>query len=61
MYHDTIKFAESCPQCAIATESSRSNKPPLHQIPVDRIFQIFGVDVMDLPKTDQGNQHVVVF
>ena len=61
MYHDTIKFAESCPQCAIATGSSRSNKPPLHPIPVDRIFQIFGVDVMDLPKTDRGNQHVVVF
>ena len=46
MYHDTIKFAENCPQCAIATGSSRSNKPPLHPIPVDRIFQIFGVDVM---------------
>ena len=59
--HDIIKFAESCPQCAIATGSSQSNKPPLHPIPVDRIFQIFGVDVMDLPKTDRGNQHVVVF
>ena len=33
----------------------------LDWIPVDRIFQIFRVDVVDLPKTDRGNQHVVVF
>ena len=26
-----------------------------------RPFQILGVDVMDLPKTERGNQHVVVF
>ena len=26
-----------------------------------RPFQILGVDVMDLPKAERGNQHVVVF
>ena len=37
------------------------NKPPLHPIPVQRVFQIIGVDVMDLPRTEAGNKHVVVF
>ena len=33
----------------------------VHPIPVQRIFQIIGVNVMDLPKTEAGNRHVVVF
>ena len=41
--------------------SGRVNRPPLHPIPVQRVFQIVGVDVMDLPKTEAGNKHVVVF
>ena len=51
----------SCPQCAIVNSSSRVNKPLLHPIPVQCVFQIFGVDVMDLPRTEAGNKHVVVF
>ena len=35
--------------------------PPLHSIPVERPFQIVGVDIMDLPITSQGNKHVLVF
>ena len=38
-----------------------NNGPPLHPIPVQRAFQIVGLDVMDLPKTESGNKHVVVF
>ena len=41
--------------------SSRVNKPPLQPIPVSWPFQILGVDIMDLPFTEAGNQHVVVF
>ena len=33
----------------------------LHLIPVQRPFQIVGVDVMDLSCTEQGNRHMVVF
>ncbi len=40
---------------------SPESRPPLHPIPVRRAFQIVGVDVMDLPKTERGNQHVVDF
>ena len=28
---------------------------------MQRPFQIIGLDIMDLPMTDQGNKHVVVF
>ena len=30
-------------------------------IPVSRPFEIFGVDIMELPKTASGNTHMVVF
>ena len=36
-------------------------KPPLYPIPVSRPFQVLGVDIMDLPMTESGNKHVVVF
>ena len=28
---------------------------------MQRPFQIIGVDIMDLPRTQQGNKHVIVF
>ena len=61
MYVDSQKFAENCPECATATGSSRRPSVPLHPIPVQRPFQILGVDIMDLPCTEQGNKHVVAF
>ena len=61
MYSDIIEFCKNCPECAIVSGHGRRNKPPLYLIPVQRPFQIVGVDVMDLPKTLQGNQHVIVF
>ena len=50
-----------CPECATATGNSRQPSVPLHPIPVQRPFQILGVDIMDLPCTERGNKHVVVF
>ena len=61
MYTDVVKYCSNCPQCAIVNGSGRVNKPPLSPIPVQRPFQIIGVDVMDLPVTELGNRHVVVF
>ena len=61
MYSDVIKHCSSCPQCAIVNGTGRVNRPPLHPIPVQRPFQIIGVDIMDLPMTTSGNRHVVVF
>jgi hypothetical protein len=45
MYSDAEKFARSCPECIIATGSGRRNKAPLHPIPVQRPFQILGIDI----------------
>ena len=35
-------------------------RPLLCPIPVQWLFQIIGVDIMALPKTSQGNHHVLV-
>ena len=61
MYTDVVEHCRSCPECAIVNSSGQVNVPPLHPIPVQRVFQIVGVDVMDLPITEAGNKHVVVF
>ena len=47
IYTDTCRFCKRCPQCVIITGSGQVKKPPLYPIPVQRPFQIFGVDVMD--------------
>ena len=41
--------------------SGRVHQPLLQPIPVQRPFQIVGVDVMELPVTRKGNKYVVVF
>ncbi len=61
MYTDAMKFVKSCPECLTIKGSGRHQPPPLHPIQVSRPFQIIGVDVMDLPKTSNGNKHVLVF
>lgn len=60
MFGDAKRYASACPECSIVMGNGRVNRPPLHPIPVSRPFQILGIDVMDLPLTDQGNKHVVV-
>ena len=60
MYSDVTKHCTSCPQCAIINGNRHINPPPPSLIPVQCPFQM-GVDVIDLPVTDSGNRHVVVF
>ena len=48
-------------ECAIAVRGGRPGRPHLQPIPVQRVFQMVGVDVMDLPKTEQGNKLVQDF
>ena len=47
--------AKSCPECAVVTGRGRPAKPLLSPIPVQSSFQIFGVDLIELPVTSQGN------
>jgi hypothetical protein len=58
MHTDILSF---CPDCAVVTGGGRQHKPPLQPIPVERPFQKIGFDIMDLPRTERGNKHVVVF
>jgi len=52
----------NCPQCFFCVSGSgRHVKSPLHPIPVNRPFQVLGVDIMDLPIIESGNKHLVVF
>ena len=61
MHRDAMQFVRNCPECAIVSGGGQVYRPPLHPISVRRPFQIMGVDIMDLPLTQQGNRHVVVF
>ena len=61
MYTDCLSHGKSCPHCAVSTGTGRKIIPSLKPIPVSRIFQIVGVDIMELPKTHSGNRYVVVF
>ena len=57
----TLSVCQNCGECAIVRGTGRRHRPPLHPIPVQRPFQIVGVDVMELPLTRHGNRYVVMF
>ena len=61
MYTDVYKCCHGCSQCATVTGEGRKSKPLLHLIPVQRPFQIVGVDVLELPETESGNKFAIVF
>ena len=61
MYQDVVTFCHRCPQCAISGKGSCTNQPPLQPIPVQRPFQMWGVDIMELPRTKRSNRYVIVF
>ena len=61
MYSDVVNHCKKCPQYVTVTGGQRITRPPLQPIPVHRPFQLLGVDVMDLPVTESGNKHVLVF
>jgi len=61
LYHDATEYCRNCPECAVVSGVGRVNRPPLHPIPVSRPFQIWGVDIMELPTTARHNRYVIVF
>ena len=61
MFSDVVEYCRSCTSCAIASGSGRPSKLTLAPIPVQRPFQIIGVDVMELPVTKRGNRYAIVF
>ena len=61
IYSDYLNHAKACPQCTVDKGARRRIIPSLKPIPVDRIFQIVGVDIIELPKTHIRNKYMVVF
>ena len=60
MYKDCVHHVKNCPDCSFVAGGGKPGRPPLQPIPVSRPFQIFGIDVMELPRTAQGNRYVLV-
>ena len=60
MYWDPVAFANQCAECAVSGHGPRPAHPPLQPIPVQRPFQIWGINIMELPVTKKGNRYVVV-
>jgi len=54
-------YVRNCPECPTVSGGGRVMRPPLHSIPVNRLFQIVGVGIKELPKTIQGNKYVFIF
>ena len=61
MYHDVVEYCQICAEYAVVSGLGCKCVPPLNLIPVQRAFEILGVDIMNLPTTSQGNRYVVVF
>ena len=57
MRSDVRKWCKACLVCA----TGQATKPPLCPIPVAGPFDFVGVDVLQLPRTLNGNQYAVVF
>ena len=55
MYRDCVDYCKNCVECAVVKGTGKAQRPPLHPIPVQRPFQIIGVDIMEFPMTQQGN------
>ena len=60
MRKDVSKWTRGCLVCATRS-TGRSVKPPLTPIPVAGPFDRIGVDVIQFPRSQNGNQYAVVF
>ena len=46
MFSDVVHYIRNCPECAVVSGGAKAVKPLLHPIPVQKPFQVVGVDVM---------------
>ena len=54
MYKHVEKLCRSCGECTTVTGVGTQNKPPLHPTPVLHSHLLVGIDIIELPKTEQG-------
>jgi len=60
MRQDIVKWCRGCITRASCC-TGRREKPPLTPVPVAGPFGKVGVDVLQLPKSFEGNQYAIVF
>ena len=60
MQKDCVEHSKTSPDCIFVAGGGRPGRPPLQPIPVSHPFQIFGIDVIELPKTLRGNHYMLV-
>ena len=60
MRSDIRNWCNGCLVCA-TRQPSRAVHAPLNSIPVEGLFHRVGVDVIQFPKSQSGNQYAVVF
>ena len=61
MRNDVCCYCRSCLVCASRKGPGRCQRPKLQPIPVGGPFQAVGVDVLQLPRSLEGNQYAIVF
>ena len=60
MRSDITRWSRTCLTCATHS-SGRATRPPLSPIPVGGPFDRVGVDVIQFPRSNSGNQYAIVF
>ena len=60
MYSDVYHHCRSCLTCASYNGSGRRHHPPLNPLPVGAPFERLGIDIMEMPLTQDGNRYVIV-
>ena len=60
MRNDVRRYCRSCLVCASRKGPGRRQRPKLQPIPVGGPFHTVGVDVLQLPRTLEGNQYAIV-
>ena len=61
MVAGAVHYVRNRPECTTISGGRRVLRPPLHPVLVNKSLQIVGADIMELPKTVQGNKYVLVF
>ena len=56
---DVRKYRRSCLECVTRKGPGKAVRPPLKSIPVGGPFHRVGVDILQLPLTENGNRYVV--
>ena len=61
MYSDVYSHCKRCLTYASYRGARHHTRPPLKPLEVGGPFERIGVDILEMPKTEQGNSYIIVF